>query len=85
MECSIDRITLNGFKSIQSLEDFELGPLNVLIGANCPSRRITDVVGAYKKRAHGPIVTSRIGLDGLREKCDHFASWLNRIESIGAV
>jgi predicted ATPase len=31
---SIDTITLKGFKSIQSLEDFELAPLNVLIGAN---------------------------------------------------
>ncbi len=31
---SIDKITLNGFKSIQSLKDFELRPLNVLIGAN---------------------------------------------------
>lgn len=30
----IDRITLKGFKSIRSLEDFELGPVNVLIGAN---------------------------------------------------
>jgi predicted ATPase len=31
---SIDKITLKGFKSIQSLEDFELKSLNVLIGAN---------------------------------------------------
>jgi predicted ATPase len=31
---AIDTITLKGFKSIQSLENFELGPLNVLIGAN---------------------------------------------------
>lgn len=31
---SIDKITLTGFKSIQALESFELGPLNVLIGAN---------------------------------------------------
>jgi predicted ATPase len=31
---SIDKITLQGFKSIRSLEDFELGPVNVLIGAN---------------------------------------------------
>jgi len=30
----IDTITLQGFKSIQSLEDFPLGPVNVLIGAN---------------------------------------------------
>lgn len=31
---AIDKITLKGFKSIESLEDFELKPLNVLIGAN---------------------------------------------------
>ncbi len=31
---SIDKITLKGFKSIRSLEDFELGPVNILIGAN---------------------------------------------------
>ena len=30
----IDKITLKGFKSIRCLEDFELGPINVLIGAN---------------------------------------------------
>jgi len=50
----------------------------------CPSRRITSVVKAYNKRAHGPIVTRRIGLDALREKCNHFASWLDRLESIGS-
>jgi predicted ATPase len=31
---SIERITLEGFKSIRSLENFELGPVNILIGAN---------------------------------------------------
>lgn len=30
----IDRITIEGFKSIRSLRDFPLGPVNVLIGAN---------------------------------------------------
>jgi hypothetical protein len=48
----------------------------------CPSRRITGLVSAYKKRVHGPIVTRRIGLDVLREQCAHFASWLQRLESI---
>lgn len=50
----------------------------------CPSRRIALKVAPYRKRVHGPIVTGRIGLDVLREKCDHFASWLARLESIGA-
>ncbi len=49
----------------------------------CPSRRITKVVKSYRKRVHGPIVTSRIGLGVLRDKCDHFASWLDRLERIG--
>lgn len=48
----------------------------------CPSRRITGIVSAYRKRVHGPIVTRRIGLDVLREKCAHFSSWLQRLESI---
>lgn len=31
---SLDRITIQGFKSIRSLENFELRQLNVLVGAN---------------------------------------------------
>ncbi|HUY93144.1 MAG TPA: DUF4276 family protein [Pirellulales bacterium] len=50
----------------------------------CPSRRITGIVKAYKKRIHGPIVTGRIGLETLRDRCDHFATWLRRLESIGS-
>lgn len=34
MARAIDRISLNGFKSIEHLEDFALDKLNVLIGAN---------------------------------------------------
>ena len=30
----VDRLTVRGFKSIRALEDFELGPLNVMIGQN---------------------------------------------------
>ena len=34
MSDTIKRLTIEGFKSIRRLEDFELRPLNVLIGAN---------------------------------------------------
>jgi hypothetical protein len=50
----------------------------------CPSRRISGVVPAYKKRAQGPIITSRIGIDVLRGKCTHFGEWLGRLERIDA-
>lgn len=48
----------------------------------CPSRRIARAVPAYRKRTQSPIVTSRIGLGTLRERCGHFASWLDRLEGI---
>jgi predicted ATPase len=34
MAQALDRVTIKGFKSIQSLEDFELRSLNILIGGN---------------------------------------------------
>jgi predicted ATPase len=34
MDLSIKKLTIEGFKSIQKLEDFELRPLNILVGAN---------------------------------------------------
>jgi hypothetical protein len=49
----------------------------------CPSRRIGQVVPAYKKRAQGPIVTDRIGIDVLRNRCGHFGDWLDRLERVG--
>src|SRR5215831_4628935 len=34
MASSLDKITIEGFKSIRSLQDFKLGKLNLLVGAN---------------------------------------------------
>jgi len=34
MGSSLDKITIKGFKSIQSLQDFELKNLNIIVGAN---------------------------------------------------
>jgi len=34
MKKRLNRMTIRGFKSIEALEDFELGDLNILIGAN---------------------------------------------------
>ena len=48
----------------------------------CPSRRIGKIVPAYQKRAQGPIVTSRIGIEELRVRCSHFGEWLTRLEDL---
>ena len=34
MPCSLDRLTIKGFKSIRELKDFELRDLNIFIGGN---------------------------------------------------
>jgi hypothetical protein len=50
--------------------------------ATCPSRRIASIVPRFRKVHHGAIVVGRIGLDRLRERCRHFASWIERLESL---
>jgi predicted ATPase len=37
----VDKITIKGFKSIRSLEDFPLRNLNILIGANGAGKSTT--------------------------------------------
>ena len=42
----IKKLTIEGFKSIRKLEDFELGALNVLIGANGAGK--SNFVGFFR-------------------------------------
>lgn len=49
----------------------------------CPSRRILSIAPRYKKVLHGSIVTGRIGLDVLRDRCRHFSVWIDRLVALG--
>jgi len=46
MSATIKKLTIEGFKSIRKLEDFELRPLNVLIGANGAGK--SNFVGFFR-------------------------------------
>ncbi|MEO5376473.1 MAG: DUF4276 family protein [Magnetococcus sp. DMHC-6] len=46
-----------------------------------PSKRILKEIPEYDKVTAGVSVVGRIGLPTLREKCRHFAQWLQRLES----
>lgn len=46
MSDTIKKLTIEGFKSIRKLENFELGPLNVLIGANGAGK--SNFVGFFR-------------------------------------
>jgi len=47
-----------------------------------PSYWIKEAVPEYNKTIDGPITASRIGLEGLRERCPHFGQWLGRLEDL---
>lgn len=47
-----------------------------------PSKRIESILPQYKKTLHGPIIAADIGLDVIRQKCQHFDSWLKSIEQL---
>lgn len=50
-----------------------------------PSKRIINEIPDYAgaKSSAGPLIAMRIGLQTIRAKCPHFASWLTRLESLG--
>ncbi|HKI33865.1 MAG TPA: DUF4276 family protein [Gemmataceae bacterium] len=52
---------------------------------SAPSKRIIAELPDYEdaKSAVGPQVAELIGLDLIRGKCPHFASWLARLEQLG--
>ncbi len=46
-----------------------------------PSKRIEAIFPGYRKTFHGPLVSQRIGLQVMREKCAHFNAWCCEIEA----
>jgi predicted ATPase len=67
MAQALNKLTLKGFKSIESLLDFELRPLNVLIGANGAGKsNFVDFFRMLRAMAEGSLgrfVTERGGAD----------------------
>ena len=68
MSSALDQITIQGFKSIRELKEFELGSLNVLIGANGAGKsNFVDFFRMLRAMAEGGLrefVTKSGGGDG---------------------
>ncbi len=57
-------------------------------GANtAPSKRIIAEIAEYagNKATSGPLVAGKIGMPILRERCQHFAQWIDRLVRLGNV
>lgn len=46
-----------------------------------PAARILALLPNYRKRRHGPLIASNIGLATIRAECVHFNEWLNKLEA----
>jgi hypothetical protein len=51
--------------------------------AEPPSKRILTLLPGYDKVADGPVLAAEIGLDAMREQCEHFDQWIRRLEGLG--
>lgn len=47
-----------------------------------PSKRILKCCPGYEKPLHGSLIAIDIGLDTIRQQCQHFDEWLTRLEAI---
>lgn len=47
-----------------------------------PKARIRKHLPEYDENIHGPLLTEAIGLQVLRERCQHFGEWLTRLENL---
>ena len=49
---------------------------------NAPSKRIIKHFSSYQKPFHGSLVALDVGLDAMRNRCPHFAQWLEKLEQL---
>jgi hypothetical protein len=52
---------------------------------SAPSKRVLKHCSAYDKPVHGSVIAMDIGLDVIRNKCQHFNAWLRKIESLATM
>jgi len=72
-------------KSVNELQDLcqKNAPEDINDSAeSAPSKRILRLFPGYRKVHMGSSIAAEIGLDAIRTKCPHFASWLHLLEQL---
>ncbi|MDB9308677.1 DUF4276 family protein [Aphanizomenon sp. CS-733/32] len=68
---------------LQSERDLFPSPEHINDGPiTAPSKRIKKCCPFYDKPLHGSLIAMDIGLDVIRQHCQHFDKWLTRLEKI---
>ncbi len=50
--------------------------------STAPHQRIINAYPNYQKPLHGSLIAGRIGVERIREECDHFSNWLTKLEQL---
>jgi Domain of unknown function (DUF4276) len=84
---ALDYITIQGFKSIASIEKLPLDQFASPEEINdspltAPSKRVEALVPGYQKPFLGVLAALEIGLASIRAECPHFNHWLEKLESL---
>ncbi|MEQ8963842.1 MAG: DUF4276 family protein, partial [Coleofasciculus sp. C2-GNP5-27] len=71
----------------QLLADCEKFPSPELINdgsTTAPSKRINEFIPGYEdaKVSVAPLMTQKIGLPVIRQKCPHFDTWISQLEQL---
>jgi hypothetical protein len=45
-----------------------------------PSKRVIGIYSAYRKVLEGTLAARAVGIDRMRQECEHFRNWLERLE-----
>lgn len=60
-------------------------PEHINDGANtAPSKRLKSLYLHYDKVLHGSLISELIGLQKLRQECQHFDNWISRLENLAS-
>ena len=62
-------------KCVETPEEINNGP------ATAPSERLKKAIKGYDKVVYGACLASEIGLDTIREKCQLFNEWIEKLET----
>jgi hypothetical protein len=49
---------------------------------SAPSKRVIAIYSAYRKVIEGTLAAKAVGIDRMRQECEHFRHWLERIEAL---
>jgi Domain of unknown function (DUF4276) len=63
----------NGFPTPEDIND---GP------EAAPSKRVIEIYSAYRKVLEGTLAARAVGIERMRQECEHFRNWLEQLEAL---